>query len=83
MYLPVSLFHVQTAVPIYTKFCTDLHTNSSLTLPTQPPDPGVPQALEPKQITEEKTLLYKKCPDGWLNLIKFFPASNGPQLVSK
>jgi len=28
MYLSVSLFHVQTAVSISTKFCTDLHTNS-------------------------------------------------------
>jgi len=33
-------------------------------LPTQPPDLGVPQTPKPKQITGEKTLLDKKCPDG-------------------
>jgi len=27
-YVPMSLFHTQTARPISTKFCTDLHTNS-------------------------------------------------------
>jgi len=68
MYLP-------TCVPLsganrHTKFCTDLHANSgkvlntSITLPTQTPDPGIPQTPKPKQITGEKTLLYKKCPDG-------------------
>jgi len=46
MYVPVSLFHVQMAVPISTKFCTDLHTNSGKVLnikydPTNPiPNPG-------------------------------------------
>jgi len=44
-------------------------------LPTQPPDPGVPQTPKPKQITGEKTFLHKKC-------IKFFPGSAGPQLAS-
>jgi len=42
---------------------------------TWPPDPGVPQAPKPNQITVEKTLLYKKC-------IKFFPGSAGPWLAS-
>jgi len=46
-----------------------------MTLPTQPPDIRVPQAPKPKQITGEKTLLYKKC-------IKFFPGSAGPRLAS-
>jgi len=52
-YLPVSLFYTQTAKPISTKFCTDLHTNSgkvpntSLTPPTWTPDPGVPQNPKP------------------------------------
>jgi len=71
----------RTAGPISTKFCTDLPTNSgkvlntSMTLPTQPPDPGVPQTPKPQQITGEKTLPYKKC-------IKFFPLSAGPRLAS-
>jgi len=69
----MSLFHMQTARPTYTKFCTDLHTNSgrfltqvwpcrpnSLTLPTQFPDPVVPQASKPKQITEEKNFAFQK-----------------------
>jgi len=35
-----------------------------MTLPTQPIDRGVTQTPKPKQIAGEKTLLYKKCPDG-------------------
>jgi len=35
-----------------------------MTLPTQPTDPRVRQTPKPKQITGEKTLPYKKCPDG-------------------
>jgi len=75
----MSLFHERAAGPISTKFCTDLTTNvgkvlnTSLTLPTQPPDPWVLQALKPKQIHWIKTLLYKKC-------IKFFPASGEPRV---
>jgi len=71
-YLSASLFHLQTARPISTNFCTDLCNslgkvlNTSLTLPTQPSDPGVPQIPKPKQITREKNFLYKKC-------IEFFP----------
>jgi len=59
----MSLFHKRTAWPISTKFCTDLHTNSgkvlntSLTLPTLHPDPGLLKTPKPKQITGEKTLL--------------------------
>jgi len=65
----MSLFHKQTVIPISTKFCTGLHTksgkvlNTSQTLPNRTPDPGIPQTPKPKQITKEKTLLYKKCPD--------------------
>jgi len=33
-------------------------------LPTKLPDLRVPQTPKPKQSTGEKTLLYKKCPDG-------------------
>jgi len=48
----MSLFHVRTTVPISTKFCTDHQTNSgkvlftTVSLPTQHPNPGVPQAPE-------------------------------------
>jgi len=73
----MSPFHAQAAGSIFTKFCTDLPANSGKvlnTLPTQPPDPGVPQT-QPKQITGEKTALYKKC-------TKFFPGSAGPRLAS-
>jgi len=51
---------MQTARLISTKFCTDLSTNSwkvlntTITPPTQPPDPGVPQTPKPKQTTGEK-----------------------------
>jgi len=38
--------------------------NTSMTQPTQPPDPRAPQTLKPKPTTGEKTLLYKKCSDG-------------------
>jgi len=62
MYLPMSLFHLGTARPISTKFCTDLPANSgkvlntSMTPPTQPLDPGVPQTSKPKWVRGEKTL---------------------------
>jgi len=71
-----------------TKFCTGLPDNSgkvlntSMTPKTWPPDPRVPQTPKPKQITGEKTLLYKKCPDGWRKLIKFFLSSAGAWLAS-
>jgi len=61
----MSLFHNQTPGTISTKFYTDFHTNTgkvlntSLTWPTQPPDPWVPQTSKPIQITGEKTLLQK------------------------
>jgi len=48
--ISMSLFHEQTAIPISTKFFSDLHTNSGkvlntrMTLPTQPPDPGTPNS---------------------------------------
>jgi len=82
MYLPMYPFHARTARPISTKFCTDLPNNSgkvlntSMTLPTQPLDPGVPQTLKPKWVMGEKTLCSVKCPDGWHKLIKFFPGHN-------
>jgi len=53
----LSLFHAQTPVPISAKFCTNLHTSS--TLPIQPPDPGVPKTPKPKQITGEKLCFTK------------------------
>jgi len=37
---------------------------TSMTPPTRPPDLRVPQTPKPKQIAGEKTLLYKKYPDG-------------------
>jgi len=64
-------FHVWTAGPISTKFCTDLPTNSgkvlntSITLPTRPLDPRVPQTPKPKWVIGEKTLCNVKCPDGY------------------
>jgi len=54
-YVPMSLFHARTARPISTKFCTDLPTNpgmvlsTSMTPPTLPLDPGVPQT--PKDVS--------------------------------
>jgi len=81
-------FHARTAEPISTKFFTDLPTNSvkvlntSMTLPTWTPDPGVPQTLKPKWVTGEKTLCDVKCPDGWRKLVKFFPGSAGAWLAS-
>jgi len=81
-------FHARTARPISTKFCTDLPTNSgkvlntSMTTPTQPVDPSVPQTLKPKWVTGEKTLCNIKCPDGWPKLIEFFPGSAGARLAS-
>jgi len=63
-YVSMSPFHAQTTGLISTKFCADLPgysgkvLNPSMTLPTRP------QIPKPKQITGEKTLLYKKCSDG-------------------
>jgi len=70
-----------------TKFCTDLHNsgkvlNTSMTLQTLPPDPGVPQTPKSKRIKGEKTLCNVKYPDGWRKLIKFFPGSAGARLAS-
>jgi len=80
----MSPFHSQTAGPISTKFCTDLPTNlgkvlyTTMALPTRPPDPGP----KPKQITGEKTLLKKKCPDRSCRLTKFFTGSVWAWLAS-
>jgi len=58
----MSPFHARTARPISTKCCTDLPTNSgkvldtSMTTPTQPLHPRVPQTPKPKWVTGEKTL---------------------------
>jgi len=88
MYLPMSPFHILTAGPISTKFCTDLPTNwgkvlnTRMTTPTRPPDPGVPQTPKPKWITGEKTLCSIKCPDGWRKFVKFFLGSAGARLAS-
>jgi len=62
----MSCFHAQTAGPISTKFSTDLHTISGKVLNTSitPPTPNLLTLGYPKLITGEKTLLYKKCPDG-------------------
>jgi len=55
--IPLSPFHARTAGQISAKFCTDLTTNSgkvlntSMTPPTLPLDPGVPQILKPKWVT--------------------------------
>jgi len=68
-YVTMYPFHARTAGPIYTKFFTDLPANlgkvlnTSMTLPTRPLDPGVPQTLKP--------LCNVKCPDGWCKLIVF------------
>jgi len=49
LFVPMSPFHARTTGPISTEFCIVLHTNSGkvlntgMTLPTQPPDPGVPK----------------------------------------
>jgi len=83
IYQPMSPFHART-----TKFCTDLPANSwkvlntSMTPPTQPLDPRVPQTLKPKWVTGEKTLCNLKCPDGWRKLIKFFPGSAEARMAS-
>jgi len=56
-----------------------IHTNSgrvlneSWTLQTQPPDPRVPQVPKPKQITGEKTLLYKNVQMGDFNFSQAVP----------
>jgi len=74
----MSLFHVQNAGPISTKFCTDLHRGGSQHkyYPANlNPWPQGTQAPKPKQTTGEKTLLYKK----W---IEFFPSIAGPWLAS-
>jgi len=71
LYVPMSLFHVPTAGPTSTKFCTDLHINSGVGVSFYKYNPVVPKTPKPKLITGEKTLLYKKC-------IKFFRAVPGP-----
>jgi len=61
-----------------TKYSMDLHTNSGMVLntiltpPTQPPNQRVAQTPKPKQISGEKTLLYKK------NGLNFSQAVPGP-----
>jgi len=88
MYVSVSLFHARTTLPASTKFCTDLHTHSgkvlktSMTLPTQPSDPGLPQTPKPKQITGEKTLCNVKYLVTVLSKKYFVLCSGGPQLAS-
>jgi len=70
-YLCMSLFHMRTARPISTKFCTYLQTNSvkvlntSMTPPTWPPDPMVSQFSKLSQVTGEKTLCDIECSDGY------------------
>jgi len=71
MYLPMSLFHARTAGPISTKFCTDLPTNpgmvlsTSMTAPTWPPDPRVPQT--PKLQKTRSSNFSRAAPGpGWL-----------------
>jgi len=74
-YVPMSLFHAQTAKPISTKFCSDLPTNSgkvlntSMTPLTLPLDPRLPQTPKPKWVTGEKTLCNGKCSDGYPHTI--------------
>jgi len=73
-------FHARTAQPISTKFCTDLTANSgkvlgtSITPPTRPLDPRVPQTQKP--------LCNVTCPDGRFNFTKFFPGSARARLAS-
>jgi len=77
-YVLMSPFHARNARPISTKFCTDLPTNSwkvlntSMTPPTRPLDPRVPETPKSKWVTGEKTLCYGQCPDGFRKLTKFF-----------
>jgi len=79
-YVPLSQANCRTNPP---KFCTDLPTNSgkvpntSMTPLMQPPE-----TPKPKQITWEKTFFYQTCPEGWLNLIEFFPCRAGARLAS-
>jgi len=73
VYLPMSLFQMRTARPISTKFYDPANPTPCL---------GVPQTPKPIQIIGEKTLLCKKCPDGWLNINKIFRGSAMPQLAS-
>jgi len=69
---------MQTARPISTKFCADLHTNArkvlntSMTRPTQTPDPKLQNQ---NRIAEKKLCFTKKH-------IQFFPGSPGPRLAS-
>jgi len=84
----MSLFHMQTTRPTYTKFCTDLHTNSGRFLtqvwPCRPNSLTLwyPKLQNLNRSQKKKTLLFKKCPDWWLNLSKFFPGSAQLQLAS-
>jgi len=83
----MSLLLARTTRSISTKFCTDLHSisgkvlNTSMTRQPNPWTPGVPQTPKPKWVMGEKTLCHIKCPDGWRNVIKFFPGSAGPRLA--
>jgi len=49
-----------------------------MTLPTQSLDPGVPKAPKPKQITGEKTLLYKNVQMGDMSSLNFSRLAPGP-----
>jgi len=88
MYLPVSLFQAWTTRPISTKFCqTSTPTQGRFqtqvwSRQTDPLTWGTPSS---KTSTDywRKTLLYKKFPDGGLNLIKFFPGGARPRLACK
>jgi len=87
LYVPMSLFCSQTARQTSTKFCTDLHTNSgkipytSMTLPTRPPDPRVPQTSKLLPISGEKPLPYKNVQMGDLVSFNFSRAAAGPGLA--
>jgi len=69
---PISTYCVFHPYSSRFKLCTDLRTNSrkvlnaSMAGPTQPPAPEVNPTPKPKQIISEKTLYYKKCPNGYL-----------------
>jgi len=71
----VSHLYIKTRKPSYQSPPNFVHTFTPTQgrFLTQLPNPGVPQTLKPKQITGEKLWFTKKCPDGWLNLIKICP----------
>jgi len=52
--------------------------NTSMTPQTLPLDSGVSQTPKPKWVTGEKTLLYKKCPDGRRKLINLVTSRTFP-----